>query len=448
MYTPWIRFLLGLSILMLPNWVHADETVPLIATLRTNGEPVQVLAFDSDGHRLAAGFSNAVLEGNRFRNVPTEAVVWEVDAKKELCRIKGDKEKSLFNHLWLSSSGDVLVTVKNGIGIVDGNVKVRVNTGIRSGGQYQAWDIATGKLLGKPIAPAGTGEFVTAALSQDGKWLATVYHEMVTGEKAQPIKPFKVNQIDIWDIQGHKVIWKHPGTVHTGKVTWHDSLAFAPDSHRLAVWGMGISSSELAKLSPDRRSQRSQQFRVLTLENGQEVPTVTIPEASSSVVGTVEWLSSGKWIVVRNGRTVDVFDSASFKRGFDYVFPLPMHQKSPNPSNPQLPIDWYEPQSILSADGSRLATHFIHDLENKKIRQNYVTLWDTRERKILGSVQFAEQPLDTRRSAANKDVTSFTTFRFALSGDGKRLAVCDRSISGAVRVYDVTKVSGLIKAGE
>jgi hypothetical protein len=77
-----------------------------------------------------------------------------------------------------------------------------------------------------------------------------------------------------------------------------------------------------------------------------------------------------------------------------------------------------------------------------------VTLWDSRERKVLGSIQFPERALDPRLPFASRDITGFTALRFAISGDGKRLAISDRSGSGAVRVYDVSKLAGLVKAGE
>jgi hypothetical protein len=141
-----------------------------------------------------------------------------------------------------------------------------------------------------------------------------------------------------------------------------------------------------------------------------------------------------------------VIDSSTNKVQPLFTFPIPMPRQSPSFNAAELPRDWFEPQSALSSDGSRFATHFIRQREDTGVRENFVTIWDSRARTVLGSIQFPDEALDPKkadRPVGYNDLVGFTALRFALSGNGQRLAVSDRA--GVVRVYDVSRISGLIK---
>ncbi len=427
--------------------IRADD-VPLVAVFRTNGEPVQCMAFSADGSKLATSLSSWTIDSRqKVKTIPGEAIVWDVATTTKVCAVKG--EKADFTHLWLSADGSVLVTSDHGVGPVDGLVKVPLKTGSRGQAGYRAWDATTGKPIGKNFAPPRPGEFTTAALSPDGRWLATVYNAMVTGEKSSPLKPFQVGQIEVWDLRDHKVAWKVPGVSHQGRVTWTDSLAFAPDGNRLVHFrsGPGGPSSEAMNVTPDRRGAPTTRLNVLQLEAGQESPTITTIDAPLAPVGgIVEWLSGGKVFVLRNGRSFEVIHSDTNAVQPPDSLPIPMKQQPPISDAAELPRDWFEPQAGLSADGSRFAAHFVRHREETRVRENFVTIWDSRARTVLGSLQFPDESLDPKRAdrpVGYNSLMGFTAQRIALSGDGHRLAVSDRT--GVVRVYDVSEISGLIK---
>ncbi|MBO0701026.1 MAG: hypothetical protein J2P46_21705, partial [Zavarzinella sp.] len=288
------------------------EGVREIAVLWGDGKPVDALDFSPDGSRIAVARKSGKAGADRKADTASgEAVVWDVAGEKPVCTCTNPK--AVFTSAWFSADGKTLVTVANGALHQDGGIKLPAGNGIHRDGAYQAWDVQTGREIGAPIVPAGIGMFGTAAVSPDGKYLATVYYEQVTGEKNQPIKPIKVHEVLVWDLAEHKVKWKLPGVPHTGRVSWGDGLAFSPDGARLALYmsGGGPQARDLPIPGPGGRPKSLKPLRMLTLEAGKEEPAVALLEDPNSKFGALSWSTGGKFLVIRDERTVELLDAAT-----------------------------------------------------------------------------------------------------------------------------------------
>ena len=440
----------------------AAERVQEIAVWWGNGKPVDALAVSPDGSRLA--ITRKIWKAGAEQKGATasgEAVVWDVAGEKPICTCNNLKTE--FTSAWFSADGKTLVTVANGVLHRDGGVKLPAGNGIQRDGAYQVWDVQTGREIGAPIVPAGIGMFSTVAISPDGKYLATVYYEQVTGAKSQPIKAFKAHEILVWDVAEHKVKWKLPGVPHTGRVTWGDDLAFSPDGTRLALLmsGGGPEARYLPIPGPRGQPKSLKPLRMLTLEAGKYEPTVALLPDPNTKFGALRWPTSGKFLVLHSGRTVELVDSNTGKSQgmpFHLRYPPPPPPPPPPPNSKLLPLppannllpggeprDYFEPQWALSADGSRLATHFAHDRQDRLGRENRVVIWDVPSQRPLGVVALANEPpalfgRNPKYPAGYGSYTNYTALRIDLSGNGHRLAVSD--MTGTVRVYDVSRLSG------
>ena len=230
---------------------RADDVTEL-ATLKGNGAPVNWIALSADGTRLAVARANVKGKIAHPVRIPAEFEIWDVDSGTKIC--SGKNAKADFTFVMFSANGKTLVTVDEGFNNAGGNVAVRGGLRTRGKSGYQAWDSTTGREIGSAIVPAGHGEFTTAALSPDGKYLATVYNEQFSSEKSHPSGRFVVREVTVWDLHAHKSRWKVKGSSHTGRVIWSDSLAFSPDGSRLAFFlaGSGGPSSEAASAPAGR----------------------------------------------------------------------------------------------------------------------------------------------------------------------------------------------------
>ena len=425
-----------------------------------NDREIRWIALSPDGTRLAAAVVHGEL--NESKNIKhmvmvSELIVWDLNTS---ARVSSPKNPGVrFSHVLFSANGNTLITVDDGS---EGVEEFSLDNALRTRKGYEAWDATTGRAIGSRIAPAGLGEFTTAAVSPGGKYLATVFNARFTKDVV-PSGTYLVRELTVWDLQAHQVKWKLPGATHAGRVSWSDALAFSPDGQRLAFAiessGAGPSSESTTKTRPDRPDANVSRLKMLTLDEGKQEPAVAVLELALPLQGiSLQWLSGGKLLVARgngdNGRLLDVRDPVTGQRKAELYlgFPPPqqpkadgktVHLPKPSPdSTYALPVDWHPLQSVLSGDGSRLASHFYHTFEdNAKDWQNRVVVWDVRNRKVLGNIALPDEapgPPGFRERTRCKDI------RIALSGDGSRLAI--GGPRGALGVYDLSKISGLVKA--
>ncbi len=195
---------------------------------------------------------------------------------------------------------------------------------------------------------------------------------------------------------------------------------------------------------------------MLTLNEGREEPDVATLELAGPLPGGLQWLSGGKFLVSRSSdhdddRLLEVLDPATGQRKATLALQVPSPGPSrpkgnslplptPPPNSTETPSGWYETQSVLCADGSRLAAHFNNAKDESKRCQNRIGVWDVRGRKLLGTLQLPVELPPPPRSPYGPPGENI---RIALSGDGSRLAV--GGPRGTVAVYDVSKLSGLVK---
>jgi hypothetical protein len=183
------------------------------------------------------------------------------------------------------------------------------------------------------------------------------------------------------------------------------------------------------------------------------------------------WLADGKTLVLHQGTTLDRWDTTKGEHTDALSLTgLPVQVPPANPPPP--PVGFRPPapvgadkgggmkeseqQSVLSADGTRLAVQMLRvNLKAKPpTLESEVVVWDVaarRREKVLPLKVSAERLKDLARAADPNDGTGFV-FRspvvsLALSPDGKLLAVGDAldaltagEPEGPVRVYEVAKL--------
>ena len=471
---------------------RAEDTKELVL-FKGTGAHVHWLAFSADGSRLAAAAAGWKVEGKKIVKVPGNAVVWDVDGRRQVCACQAANAD--FTHVWLSADGKTLVTVDHGQSHYNNNEELAIMVAANAG--YQAWDAVAGKSIGSRIGAKGLGEFTAAAVSPDGRYLAMVWNEQAVGHSA-PNKPYVAGEVRVWDLVEQKVKWTLAGSPHTGQIVWVDSLAFSPDGKRLAAYrSFGGPSSEAALARPDRRDTAFEPLRMLSLESGKGAPAVTVLEKGGiPLPGVVEWPSDGRTLVLRDGPTFEVIDPAtgrdkeSFKISMSQLqgaplqggppaglpqqgrapgqasqvpqppAPMPRPRKGggglPLPPRPgptrlpppdttaeDVPQNFRGPRTALSADGTRFALYLQVARDAKRVVENRVVVWDVGTRKLLGRVRLPDEPYSLYKGHApwgwKKDATEPSS-ALALSGDGKRVAVSDAV--GTVRVYDTSQISG------
>jgi len=463
----------------------AAEEAKELAVLKGTGVRVNSLAFSADGSRLAAAMSGSKKDKNgKSVPVPGQAILWNVDSQQKVSVC--EQAKADFTHLWLSADGKTLVTVDQGImrdqGLGQGIRHDRLALMVGGNRGYQAWDAETGKTIGPIVVPHGQGQFTAAAVSPDGHYLAAVWNEQAISPKP-PLKPYLTGEIRVWDVREAKPKWTLAGSTHSGPVAWFDALAFSPDGTRLAAYrATGDPSSDFTAAAPDLRGSASKPLKVLTLEEGKDAPTVaTLEKGGIALPGRLEWPAGGKTLIVRDGRSFELFDSATGKSKETFKLPMlelqpaasggepaspaggpaPQPKRLPNgitlPTRPpptrfalpnstgpgsDAPQNYFEPQSSLSSDGSRLAVYFIYGRENKRVIESRIGIWDVAGRRLLGTIRLPDEdypPVNIGDTAVWKREVAERPRGLALSGDGKRLAVSDEN--GTVRVFDTTSIT-------
>lgn len=470
----------------------ADET-PEIAVLKGTGVQVNWLAFSVDGSRLAAAMSGHKIDKNR-KNIPVpgEIVVWDVDKQQNVSVCKSPKAD--FTCVWISADGSTLVSVDQGRAHADDEQNNSDTYPIMVSGKrgYQMWDAATGKAKGSLIVPQKAGEFTAAAVSPNGQYLAVLWNERAMSSPGLT-KPYTVGEISVWDLQKHKVQWTLRGSSHTGNVSWREALAFSPDGMQLAVYrSFGGPSSAADQAAPDRPDQAWKPLKLLTLEASKSEPTVTVLQKEGiPLPARLEWLSDGRSIILRDGGTFEVIDPSTGRKRDYFKIAVPMPSGSapsgevarqpgrpaeqppiklpngvklplmpppnrfpqPDSAPDQLPDNVVAPRSVLSADGSRLAIHFVYYRDKKLIIEHRVGIWDVGTRRLVGTLRLPDQDYRPSSESAlhsfgidqgwREKVRDHLT-ALAMSGDGKRLAVSDQI--GTVRVYDTALISGTEEA--
>lgn len=437
-----VRATLGvLAVLVLCTSRATAGDIKPLARFNAPDRVVNWIALSPDGTRLAAALSRAE-PGKQY---VSQVVVWDVDAG---AKVSTKEYASYFNYVFFSADGSTLVTAENGFNGAGGNVALQNGLRVRGTRGYQTWDAATGKEIGAAVAPARLGEYSTAAVSPDGKYLATVFNAEVYIESSST-RPFLVRQLDIWDVKAHKVKWRVPGVAHLGRVSWDDSVAFSPDGKMLvfAIIGAGGPSSEERRDQPNVNQTR---LKMVALEEGKDA-AVTGLETNNPIEGGLEWASDGKLLLGRDGRTLTTYDPATgrVKDRFGLGFPAPEPPKGngnalplppPPPNSTDAPDGWAETHSVLSADGSRVAAHFFRGSDDVATPlQSRAVVWDVSKRKVLGALSLQDA---ARPPALAQYDTPARGVRLALSGNGGRLAV--GLPGGAVAVYDVSQISGLM----
>src|SRR5579884_995075 len=165
--------------------------------------------------------------------------------------------------------------------------------------------------------------------------------------------------------------------------------------------GGGPKSDSTRKGRPDRPDANQSKLKMLTLNEGREEPDVATLELAGPLPGGLQWLSGGKFLVSRSSdhdddRLLEVLDPATGQRKATLALQVPSPGPSrpkgnslplptPPPNSTETPSGWYETQSVLCADGSRLAAHFNNAKDESKRCQNRIGVWDVRGRKLLGT---------------------------------------------------------------
>ena len=428
--------------------VTCRADAPEIASFKGKGTPLNWVALSADGSRVATARVNwTVGKNGKTVIVPAEVAIWDVNGGTQVSTFKGPGAD--FTYVEFSADGGSLLTVNNGIEISMGSgIKLSAALVARSSrAAYHVWGVETGKMIGSPVLPPPGGEYTTVALSPDGKYLATVNN---------------AREVTVWDVARKKPSWRLPASTHMNRVT--DSLAFSPDGKRLAVYmsGSGGPSSLGRGASPNRDLFKS--LKMLSLVEGEVVPRVVF-EKTGLADGSITWNLGGQALIVRNNRTIQTLDSSTGERREETISILPFLEvvaaslrgvnlppQPPKMDRDDVPRDgWYEHQVALSADGTRLASHFVYraTIQRQAPRENYVVFWDVASRRVLGALRLPDEAFGPGPSggpdlpAGYNSLTGYSVTRIALSGDGQKLAVSD--LVGGARVYDVLTISGVTR---
>lgn len=238
--------------------------------------------------------------------------------------------------------------------------------------------------------------------------------------------------------------WKLPGAAHKGPVIWADSLAFSPDSTRLAFFLSGSGGPSSEKTNPTPGGPPVNPLRILTLEAGKDAPTVKGYKDLRLQNGMVTWRPGS--IMIRSHRDIELIDPATGASKTTFLLPFfpsgvqpsGKNQRPLNEFDRMLPANWYKVHLVLSADGSRLAALVYHSEPKAKSMQTRIIVWDVAGRKELGRI-----PFDTELSPGASAYGSPQTLRIAISGNGSRLAMSDGL--GAIHVYDLSRLNGTSK---
>jgi WD40 repeat protein len=170
----------------------------LLGKLETGDRNVglRLVSFSADGSRIAVGLQNF--------NAKLQVTVWDADGFKKLHSLEVLHDQLAY--VALSADGKLLATWgqhRNRGGPADQDIPRTV----------QLWDTATGKELKKVVAE-GAGFLTAAALSKDGKQLATLEGGAVLG---------------IWDVESGKVVHRLAARRGTAQVR------YSPDGKLLAA---------------------------------------------------------------------------------------------------------------------------------------------------------------------------------------------------------------------
>jgi hypothetical protein len=218
-------------------------------------------------------------------------------------------------------------------------------------------------------------------------------------------------------------------------------LGFSPDGTQLAAVGGG---------EGDARGK-------VTLWNLKTAKvTAALKGAEKIVAGrgdALEWLADGKSLVLHQGTSLEVWDTAKGEHTDAFSLSgLP----SGDGKQDTTPTE-FEKQSVLSADGARLAVQMVHF--NLKAQpptmESEVVVWDVAAHRPVGIVKLHVSAKRLKGLAGNMDVNSRETrlmrtyeVPIALSPDGKLLAIGDALDAlaygepiGSVRMYEVSKLS-------
>jgi WD40 repeat protein len=440
------------------------EGVKDLATIEGPGVWANWIALSADGTRLAVVRHNFTIPGNgRQERVPTEFEIWDVDRGTKVCSGTTPTREAHFTHVMFSANGKTLVTVDQGFGNQEseglGGSRVRA----RGRGGYQAWDTETGREIGSAIMPKAGNEFTGTAVSPDGKYLATVQNGHSLDENANPTRDLVVREVTVWDLNAHKPRWQLKGVKPSRQSPTGDYfarmrppasvnfLAFSPDGGRLALYHSSSEnpSSEKATAPVGHRPGSINPLRLLlTLNHDKGTPEVAeLPGSFTDACATIAWPNNGKFFILRRGRAIEPFDptTGKSKGRFVLTFPRPPAPQRSGKALPaptpvvldptELPDGWSEWQSVRSADGGRFASLFAH---GPGVVQTII--WNTPARKVLGVIELPHLTGDKRAQGYTQGIS---LIHIALSGNGGRLAVSDSR--GTVRVYDVSKISGLTR---
>jgi hypothetical protein len=425
-----------------------------IASWKLNDRHVQWVALSPDGTRLAAAVWY-VDARPKTKELLSAVVIWDLTTAKQLSPEDPGPPFTRYSFLFFSANGKTLVAVDDGDNGNGGDA--HIDGGLRTGRGYQTWDATTGREIGSRIAPPPSGLCTAAAVSPDGKYLAVVSN--AEPNRSIPPRPFPVREVAVWDIQDHKVKWKLPGVGHTGKVLWSDSLAFSPDGKKLAlgIHGAGGPSSEsTTRAHPDRPDGNLSRLRMLTLEEGKDEPASATLELGAPLKGKLQWPSRGKRFVARTGRLLEFHDPATGERKGTLALQFPPlggpkgkdnNTPAAPPDSTDVPEGWQLGVAVLSADGSRLAAHFRRSFDDPaKPLKHRVIIWEVPRGEVRGVVALPDERMSAEadKKPETKVYDSGTPVQIALSGDGGRLAV--GGVWGAVQVYDVAKISGVVIA--
>jgi WD40 repeat protein len=445
-----VRGSLGLLATLLTSLFPRASSADAVKELAVLEAParswVTGLAFSADGARLAS--SGTVFEGPG-KSV-NQVTAWDVAKQEQVCVTEDSKSRTAGLGVWISPDYKTIV--------------------VRRDSEFRVWDGATGIMRGV-IAPKEFSEgFTAAALSPDRALFAVARVEsFVKTVSGKPTHGSRVGDIAIWDMKTVKVTATLPGTDFLGagpldsarkSPSWVEALAFSPDGAQLAAVGGG---------EGDARGK----VKLWNLKTAKV--TATLKGADKFVAGKgapLEWLADGKSLVLHQGTSLDVWDTAKGEHTDAFSLtglPLDMPMDSRTPPLPgtrppagdskqgATPSE-FEKQSVLSADGTRLAVQMVRvNLKAKPpTMESEVVVWDVAARRPQGAVKLKVSAERLKALATMMDLTKgrlTTPFQgyavsIALSPDGKLLAIgsaIDANVHGEfgepVRVYDVSKLS-------